>query len=332
MTIKAALLSWRHRLEWLLLRGGMAWLQQGDLAAAYARVNALAGPLRRLLRSEWAWANTNLRWVYGPNISDQQCHALASLAFANILCSHLDGMRRDPLEWAEEEPERAVQPLWEALRRERGVIVCGIHLGSWEAGLKQFAAMGFPIHVVYRHANNPWSERTFMAVRAAYGVEWIRRDGLPQMVRALRAKQLLVLMTDINQRRDGVVAPFLGIPALCPAGPARLSMRFQAPVVPIVCLRAAPGRVFVRCGPIIEPADFADELALTTRINQSMEGWVHTYAEQYNWLHARWRSRPDGALWNAKMPMEQLHGARIAPHPVLSERVQALLAAGGDDW
>ncbi|MEO5364414.1 MAG: lysophospholipid acyltransferase family protein [Magnetococcus sp. DMHC-8] len=325
------LLTWRHRLEWLVLRAGMAWLQQGDLAAAYARVHRLAGPLRRILRSEWAWANTNLQWVYGPHLTAGQRHRLAVMAFENILCSHVDGLRQDPFQWAEGPPEEGVQILREALDRGRGVIVCGIHLGSWEVGLKQFAALGFPIHVVYRHANNPLSEQVFMAARAHYGVQWVRRDAPRTMLRVLREGQILVLMTDINQRRDGIVAPFLGIPASCPAGAARLARRLRVPVVPMVCVREGPGRVLLRCGPVMEPTAFADEVAMTTRINAGFEPWIHTYAEQYNWLHARWRSRPDGALWQPGLSLEMLQGARIAPPVVPSARVQRLLHAGGDN-
>ncbi|MBF0462433.1 MAG: lysophospholipid acyltransferase family protein [Magnetococcales bacterium] len=318
-------LTLRHKLEWLVLRGGMAWLQRGDMAAAYARVHRLAWPLRQILRSEWAWANTNIQWVYGPNITDQQRQRLAALAFENILCSHVDGLRPDPFQWAKEDPEQSFQPLQQALQRGQGVIVCGIHLGSWEVGLKLFADMGFPIHVVYRHANNPLSEQAFMAVRARYGVQWIRRHDLRQMMRVLQQREILVLMTDINQRQGGIVAPFLGIPAQCPVGAARLAKRFQSPVVPMVCLRESPGRVVVRCAPCIEPAADEEEVALTTRINQSFEAWIHTYAEQYNWLHARWRSRPDGSVWRARTPLEVLQAARIAPHAHLSERVQRLL-------
>lgn len=316
----------RHRLEWLLLRGVMAWLQRGDITAAYARVHRLVWLLRRFLRTEWTWAHINLRWVYGPHITTEQCHRLATMAFDNMLCSYVDGMRAEAHPWAENQSEQAFQPLYDAFRTGRGVIVCGIHLGAWEVGLKQFAALGFPIHVVYRHANNPLSERVIMSVRGAYGVHWIRRDAPRQMVQALKKKEILVLMTDINQRRDGIIAPFLGIPASCPAGPARLSRRFNAPVVPMVSLRKAPGEIVTLCAPIIEPADFPDEVAMTTRINQSMEGWIHTYAEQYNWLHARWRSRLDGTLWQTHTPMEQLQATRVAPHATLSDRVLRLLA------
>ena len=312
--------------------GGMAWLQRGDLPAAYRRIRALAWPLRQILRSEWGWANTNLQWVYGPNLTATERHRLAAMAFENMLYSHVDGLRRDTFQWAESQPEPFFQSLQEAVRLDRGVIVCGIHLGSWEVGLKQFAALGFPIHVVYRHANNPLSEEAFKAVRAHYGVQWIRRDEPRKMLRVLQERQILVLMTDINQRRDGIVAPFLGIPAMCPAGAARLSRRFRSPVVPMVCLRERPGRVFVRCAPFLEPLADEDEVAMTTRINGCFEGWIHTYAEQYNWLHARWRSRPDGSLWPVGMPMAALQSARVAPYAVLSERVRRLLAVGEEPW
>jgi lauroyl/myristoyl acyltransferase len=314
----------RHRLEWLLLSGLVHWLQQGDLRQAYRRAHLLTPLLRRLLRSEWAWANSNLQWVYGTGLDPSKRRQLAAMAMENMVRSHLDGLRPDPYHLdGESEAQSEIQ---NSLQLGRGLIICGIHLGSWEIGLKWAATLGHPIHVIYRHANNPFSEQLFMAARAHYGIHWIRRDEPLKIVRALQKKEILVLMTDINQRRDGLVAPFLGIPALCPAGPARFALRWHVPLLPIVCLREAGiGQFRLLTAPLLIPQADEAEIPLTTRINQSFEPWIQEHAEQYNWLHARWRSRPDGTLWRADTPPEQLAQARSAPPLTPSARLLQLL-------
>ncbi|WP_130472008.1 lysophospholipid acyltransferase family protein [Candidatus Magnetaquicoccus inordinatus] len=304
---------WRHRLEWLLLRSLVGWLQQGDLGKAYRRVARLSPLLRHVLRSEWAWSNTNLQWVYGNNLQPRARERLAALVMENIMRSLLEGLRPDPCQISAG-AEQAQTLIQEALQQQRGLIVCSTHLGSWEMGVKWIATLGQPIHVVYRHANNPLSEQIFMAARAHYGVHWIRRDELVKMLRVLQKKEILLLMTDINQRRDGIVAPFLGIPALCPAGPARLAQRRQIPLLPLACLRDPEwGRFRILSAPMLAPLADESEEALTTRINQQFEPWITAHPEQYNWLHARWRSRPDGCLWSADTPAEQLLQARLTP-------------------
>ena len=315
----------KHRLEWLLLKGAIAHLRRGEMADAHRRTRALTPLLRRILRKEWAWARTNLKLVYGPALDDDRCRRLAAMAFDHIVLTHVDAMRVADIRF---EPDD-LTPLHEALKAGRGVILCGVHLGTWDVALKRMSMENMPVSVVYRHANNPLSEAEFIAARAPYGVAWIRRDNSRGVLQALKENRILVLQTDINQREGGVTAPFLGIPAQCPPGPARLAMRFQAPLVPAVALRTGAGRVQTLVGQPLEPpargGDDAMIAALTGRINQAMAPWIHTYAEQYNWLHARWRSRPDGTLWRPDAPLATLWQARTEPHPPLSDRVRGLL-------
>ena len=326
----------RHYGEWLLLRSLMAFVRRGDMASAYARIHTLSWPLRQILRSEWQWTLFNVQLVYGPALPAVQRQRLACMALENIICSHVDSMRIDDF-WVDATAVKAeISILDDTYRQGRGVILCAIHLGAWEAGIKILSALGYPLGVVYRHANNPLSEQAFVAVRAKYGVQWMRRDDPRSVLRILQEKKILLLMTDINQRQGGIPAPFLGVPAMCPVGAARLAMRFRCPVVPGVCLREGPGRVRFLFAPAIEPLSVTDtpeaRIEMTTRINQSFNCWVHRYAEQYNWLHARWRSRPDGTLWSIKAPGEaeallaKLQAARTDPYPILSERVLQLLA------
>ncbi len=316
----------KHRLEWLLLKAVIAHLRRGDMEAAYRRTRALTPALRRILRSEWAWANTNLKLIYGPDLDEERCRRLAAMAFDHIILTHVDAMRVTDIRFAADD----MRPFADAYKVGRGVILCGIHLGSWDVGLKRLTMDGYPTAVVYRHANNPLSEAEFIAAREPYDVTWIRRTNNRGVIKALREKKILVLQTDINQREGGVVAPFLGVPALCPVGPARLAMRFQTPLVPAIVTRTGPGRMQVKTLPPLEPpaknGDEAMIAAFTAHINDTLGPWIHTYAEQYNWLHARWRSRPDGGLWRADTPLAEMWRARTAPHPPLSERVRGLLA------
>ncbi|MBF0182890.1 MAG: lysophospholipid acyltransferase family protein [Magnetococcales bacterium] len=319
----------RHRLEWLLLQTLLPWLQSGDLAQASRRAQRLARLLRWLLASEWRWAQNNLYLVYGDHLTPAERLRLAAMAMENMVLTHLDGLRQDPFSILNHDSE-ARTILQECLAQGRGAIICGVHLGSWEIGLKWFASLGFPIHVVYRHSNNPLSEQLFMAARAHYGVQWIRRDEPLKLLRALQKRHILVLMTDINQRRDGIPVPFLGTTALSPAGPARLAKRWQVPLLPLVCVREQTGQFRILNGPLLTANADEDEVALTARIYACCQPWIHHYAEQYNWLHARWRSRPDGSLWQRTISAEALAAARLTPPALPAERVHHLLNSRPD--
>ncbi len=310
----------KHWAEWLLLRSLITLIRQGDLAAAYRKAKLLSGLGRRLFKSEWGWANANLQMIYGDNLTVEQRQKLAALAFENIFYSYMEGMRVHDIQFDDEHPER----LREAHALGRGVIICGVHVGCWEPGLKRLGSIASPAAILYRHANNPLSEQTFIKLRASYGVEWISRQATRDVIRALQEKKVLGLMTDINTREGAITAPYLGIPAQCFPGPARLALRYKCPMIPIIATRETPGRAIFRVGTPIEPQAFGqgeDQVtALITKVNDSFTTWVHEYAEQYNWLHARWRARPNGSLWR---PEEAI---QANPHPATpSERVMKLL-------
>ncbi|MEO5347185.1 MAG: lysophospholipid acyltransferase family protein [Magnetococcus sp. YQC-9] len=310
----------RYRLEALLLEGLLALVNAGDLPAAYRRVGYLAALARRILVSEWNWANANLAMIYGHNLSDAQRERLAALAFENIFYSYMESIRVHEIAFADAHVER----LHAAHALGRGVLIVGVHVGCWEPGLKRLGGHVSPTAILYRHANNPLSEKRFIELRAGYGVEWISRQDTREIVRAFQARKVVGFMTDINTREGGITAPFLGVPAQCPPGPARLALKFNTPLVPIIATREGLGRAIFRVGEPIEPqaGGTSEErvIALTEAINAAFTTWVHEYAEQYNWLHARWRARPDGSLWRP----EQAWRANPTPAEP-SERIMRLL-------
>ncbi|MBF0455269.1 MAG: lysophospholipid acyltransferase family protein [Magnetococcales bacterium] len=319
--------SRKHKLEWLALKGVIHYIRRGSLASTPKKIGRLTPLLQKILRSERLWADRNLQLIYGHALSETEREVLVRLIFENVLLSHLEGMQIDGFQFE----DHGVNHLKEAIQLGRGVIACSIHLGSWEPGLKHFAQLAAPspTAIVYRHANNPLSEAEFIKIRASYGVEWIRRDQPRQIIKAIQEKKLLGLMTDMNTRVDGVTAPFLGVPAQSPAGPARLALRFGAPILPLVSIRQAPGQAKFIIFPALEPQKKAkpsleDVVALTTKINDTFTETIHQHAEQYNWLHARWRTREEGTLWKTDTPIELMQCARpdpLAPYPEIAQRV-----------
>jgi KDO2-lipid IV(A) lauroyltransferase len=181
-----------------------------------------------------------------------------------------------------------------------------------------------PVVCVYRRAQNPISNRRFQEIRAAYQVTWIESSDVAAIARALDEKKIVALMTDLNTLSGGLQADFLGIAAMGPAGPAKLAMIKNCPLVPAMALRAPGGKVDVHFEVPLYPGD---ELPaqLARRINAVFEPWILEYAEQYNWLHPRWRARPDGSSWNLEMAPEELLIARKFPCYSPGPRIRSLL-------
>ncbi len=316
-----------YRIEWLALRAVLSSVKRGDASAAMGRARGWAWFGRHLLRGEWGWALRNLALVFGPGLTAGERHHLAILAFEQHFMSYLEGARADAVEFSDVDPSAIAA----ATAGGRGCILASAHLGSWEPALRLGPKLGHRLAVVYRPADNPWSEAEFARARASYGVEWIEKRDAASMIRALRSGKLLVLMSDLNTKRDGITAEFLGLPAQCPAGPARLALRLGCAIVPVISLREAPGKARLVFAQPIEPASFegmapkALRAALTRQVNATLEPWILEYAEQYNWLHPRWRMRPDGSTWTLSTPLDAMLAARTTPFADVSPRVRALL-------
>lgn len=315
----------RFRLEWLVLRALHAVFSRIDIRRARACVRMLAPLATTVFRHDWKWAMRNLKLVFGPNLSDAERSQLVRLAFEHHMSSYLEGLRHADIAVEFEHHER----LFQSHARGRGVILCGVHLGSWESVLPHAAHAGLPVVGVYRRAFNPLSDRIFQEIRSDYRIEWIASDDADAIASALRAGKILGLMTDLNTIAGGLIADFLGIPASCPAGPARLAILQGAPIVPAVAIRTAPGRVTVQFEPPINPGKSDPPAEITRAINTVFEPWVLEYAEQYNWMHPRWRNRPDGRRWNLRMSEIEFATERTAPFLAVPERVRQVLAAAG---
>ncbi len=315
--------------EWVVLRAVMRYVQRCDLQRAHERTQLIAKVMRRILRNEWRWALKNLQIVFGPSLSEEQRILLATIAFEQHLASYVEGMRVGEVSVQ----TVGVENVSAAYNQGRGVIVCGIHIGSWEAMVKWFGVSGFPVVAIYRRAHNPLSDREFQMARSSYGVRWLRSDDVRGVVNALQQKHVAILMADLNTTRGGVSSEVFGLPAMCPAGPAKLALRLGCPVITAVNIREDVGKTILHISPALHcglsGSSSADIAVLTRQINQSFEPWILEYAEQYNWLHPRWRSRPNGNTWRVSDPIEPMWAERSTPFPKLNKRVEQIIHDAG---
>jgi KDO2-lipid IV(A) lauroyltransferase len=106
------------------------------------------------------------------------------------------------------------------------------------------------------------------AIRARHGLTLIGWRSLRGLFRALKAGSNLVLFCDGGYRDGDVPVEFLGEPTTFPAGPAALSARSGAPMLPVACSRLANDRFRTRGLPLITAAN--DSPAETYRATQAL--------------------------------------------------------------
>ncbi|MCS7258939.1 MAG: lysophospholipid acyltransferase family protein [candidate division WOR-3 bacterium] len=111
--------------------------------------------------------------------------------------------------------------------RASGILVTG-HLGNWELAGIYLAALGYPLTAVVEDIG-PLVE-FLLELREKTGMETILTTETRKVIKAIRAKRILVLLGDRDVTKTGVLTPFLYGQKKLPSGPAYLAKRFNLPV------------------------------------------------------------------------------------------------------
>ncbi len=129
--------------------------------------------------------------------------------------------------------------LQQAAEARRGVILLGAHVGNWEVGAVLVRRMGLPIAVVALPHQQAGVNAVFTAQRRRCGVEVIAlgRAAMRQSLSWLRQGALVGMLGDRNFSDRGIAVTFCNGMRLLPRGPAVLSLRSGAPVVPTFLIR-----------------------------------------------------------------------------------------------
>ena len=255
---------WAYRLAERLINAlpRSVVLPLADMAGNAA--HDLAREKRRLVRE-------NLAHPLGLPATHRRVRRAARQAFRNYAKYLVDVMRLSGLR--DEEIEGLVtidnfEVLSEARAENRGVLLCTVHVGGMDLIAPALLQHGQRMHVV---ADDTTYGRLFehlRGIRARHGLTLIGWRSLRGLFRALKDGENLVLFCDGGYRDGDVPVEFLGEATTFPAGPAALSARSRAPILPVACSRRADERFQTRGLPLIRAA--SDEPAELYRATQAL--------------------------------------------------------------
>ena len=233
-----------------------------------------------------------------------------------------------------------VEHLADARRRQRGAIILTAHLGNWELGAVAIQRLGFPMAVVALPHDDPRMDRLFNAQRQRCGIDVIPLggDAARHSLRYLRAGRFLGLLGDRVFTQHGVTVTLAGQPVTLPRGPAVLSLRSQAPLIPAFFLREGKRAFHLYVEPPIWPPVQAVHNSSVQTMTQNYARCLERALKQFatQWLlfrsitpevqspllsQARREQRPEWAatvgpqqvVW--MIPPPGCHGGAITPFP-----------------
>jgi KDO2-lipid IV(A) lauroyltransferase len=186
-----------------------------------------------------------------------------------------------------------------ALARGKGVIALGAHLGPFTLVGGRLSLKGYRFNLIFNEGNYPklWKRLSDHQRRLGQNPFPLKPTpaSLKKSLNCLHRNEILYLIADEQQRRGGVTTPFFGQAAFTPPGPAILSLKTGAPIVPMFMVREDGFIRKLAIGPPIkieQTADFRKDIeTLTVKLTGVIEDAVRQYPSQWAWLNRRWKRR-----------------------------------------
>jgi KDO2-lipid IV(A) lauroyltransferase len=177
----------------------------------------------------------------------------------------------------------------------KGVILLSAHFTTAEIGVRLLNVL-YPIIPMYREHENPIIRAMMHRRFKAYFKAVIPRDDVRAMIRCLRRGDAVWYAPDQNYGRRGhVFAPFFGVPAATNPATGRFARMGDAVVIPYFAQRLRGGRGYrLRLLAPLDDFPTGDERSDAARVNGLLEAEVRDNAEQYLWVHRRFKTRPPG--------------------------------------
>ncbi|MBN2647886.1 MAG: lysophospholipid acyltransferase family protein [Thiotrichales bacterium] len=281
------LLGGLHLFSWMPMRWisalakGLGWL-----------LFWIPNPMRKV-------AQANLRAVYPTLSSRQQRQRLKSVLQHNAQSI----LELGPMwYWPQSKLVGVIREvhgqdyLQQAYARGKGVLLLGPHIGNWElAGI--YAAIHYPTTIMYRPPNLPGLDPVMRHARTRFGSSLVATDlrGLRQLIQALHANQVSALLPDQDAGKNGVHAPFMGIPARTMTLVSKLLQKTEAECLMLIAVRHPQGGFVVHLLPTDRAALASpDSVEAACALNQAVEHCIALAPGQYLWTYRRFRGLPVG--------------------------------------
>lgn len=189
-----------------------------------------------------------------------------------------------------------LQYMNEVKAKHRGGIFLTAHLGNWELGGVVMASLGYKIMAVaLPHKERPVND-LFNQQREDKGITVVPiSQAIRRCMETIKNNGLVALVGDRDFNLHGELLDFLGKKAIIPRGPAVLSLRTGAPIIPVFLTRDQNSKFDLHiCQPIYPPEDKIGQdeseamLGIIKKYLPVIEEFVRKYPSQWLMFRKFW--------------------------------------------
>lgn len=240
-------------------------------------------------------AIANMRRVLGPDVGAGVVRRMARNSFRHYCKYVVEFLRfaQRPEDIAHLVRTTGWHNLDEALRAGKGVIIVGLHFGNWDLAGALLVSRGYAVNVVVESFEPAKLNGLIQKPRLGWGLRIIPLEEASRgVLRALRRNEILGLLMDRPDLKDGVPVRFCGALTAVPAGAAALALRTGARILPGVITREPDNTFHAYIAPAVafEPTDDyeQDVQALTQRLMEALEAFVYACPDQWYMFRPMW--------------------------------------------
>ncbi len=272
----------------------------------YALADAIAALFFRIDKKNKKWAYENLKIIFADHpLSQKEADDLVKRTYRNLARGGFEYFKlwqvtaKNADRFAYFENYHYID---ECLAQGKGIIVVTCHLGNWEFFGSIPAKRGVNLAVIINRQFNPITDAWLRFIREKWGKIKCFYNEVADMkgiVRHLKNNGVIAVLADQTYYFKPIFVPFFGKQSATADGPAKLHLRYGAPIVMGFSIRQPDGRYrLVFEAPYVHPQtnDFEKDIHdVMTYINSRYEEYIRRYPDQwFSLLHPRWeRTRPE---------------------------------------
>lgn len=290
----------KRTLSYLLIRAVIGMFRLLPRRAALGIAGVLGTLVPVFATRDRRRAEEHLARAFGDSKTDAEISMLVRDMFRIMALNFVDTVRVSVMR---REDINAVcvphhlERLTKALAAGNGAIGLTSHAGCWEMLGAYLAMNDIPLSVIARRLYDSRLETLLLDNRASAGIENISRGrDTREVLRALKRGRLLGVLIDQDTEVKGVFTEFFGIPAHTAVAPAALSIKYDAPIVPVLTWRDTDHRHHICIGEPVTVTPTGDQdidiARLTAACSAVLESFIREHPEQWVWFHRRWKTMP----------------------------------------
>ena len=181
----------------------------------------------------------------------------------------------------------------EAFKKGKGVILLGVHEGSWELSNIICASLGFPFVLFVRDQRYPRLDKLLNSYRIQKGCRIIQRgNGVRQLIQALKTNQAIGMTAD-QGGKNGTLVKFFGKEASMPTGAVRFGLKYGVAIIPAFYTRLKGPYIKIIINPAYElkkTGDPSKDIAVNLQgLVSIFEEHILKYPQEYLWSYKIWK-------------------------------------------